>query len=843
MWPPERIRCPSTYRGKQPVWLATNKGVSTLSASLSPLNGITVVNTSRRLAGAVASQLLAGHGARVIRVEDPPPAGGGESPARGIPNGWDDAGDLFAHFGRGSESVLLDLSRPDGVAALQQLVANAQVVIEDEHSSDDRGVRAALRAARDSGASFSLASITPFGLSGPWMDLPSSDLVVFAMSGLMANIAEPLSAPAALPGWLVQGHVGLAVFTAIASSIPIDGGPVGPHDLDIAELEVIANSNPHAIGDYSYRGALGGRQGNRMLPGYPWTVIPCKDGYVGVIVPQTKWDIFCLWMERPDMIDDPRFVDRYARSQHPDELDEIMYAWAGGLTKEELYLDGQARGLPFGGVFTVADSFDSAQLAERDFFDLSAKDSGSNTKFAGLPYVINGVRPTLGPAPGLGEQTEAILAESPDPVHGPTASQTALPLAGIRVLELTTAWAGPFSGRLLADLGAEVIKIESRRRMDVRGPAAPQPGQGSYPDGDPGESPWNRSTRFHERNRNKLSVTLELTDPRAKDAFLRLAAVSDVVLENFSPRVLPQLGLSFEELTQVQPGLIMMSLSGFGHTGPEQGNVAYGPTVEQVSGLASILGADDELPAGTGLFLPDVLGGTVGAGLVMAALRGRAADGQGRYIDVAEIEVVRWMMGHLVLNAQADGEAATARRGNRHLEFVPHGAFACTEGDRWVAIAIRSDAEWAALALEMGQPGLVEQFATQEIRARSIDKIEGIVGDWTGALPQAEVVARLTGASVPAAPVATIDQVFENEQLRSRDVFSSHPVAGSRAREISGGLWTMDGQRPGLRSPAPDLGEHNQYVLSELAGLSDEEIDELSKALVVGTVPAELDPV
>ena len=411
------------------------------------------------------------------------------------------------------------------------------------------------------------------------------------------------------------------------------------------------------------------------------------------------------------------------------------------------------------------------------------------------------------------------------------------------MLELTTAWAGPFSGRLLADLGAEVIKVESRRRMDMRGPAAPPPGQGSYPDGEPGEAPWNRSTRFHERNRNKLSVALELTDPRAREAFLRLAAVSDVVLENFSPRVLPQLGLSFEELTQVQPGLIMISLSGFGHTGPEQGNVAYGPTVEQVSGLASILGAADGLPTGTGLFLPDVLGGTVGAGLVMAALRGRAADGQGRYIDLAEIEVVRWMMGHLVLSAQADGDAATARLGNRHPAFVPHGAFACAEGDRWVAIAVRSDSEWAALAGEMGQPELTERFATEEARARSIDEIEGLVSAWTGTLSQDELVARLTRARVPAGPVATIDQVFENEQLRSRQVFSMHPVPGSRDRQVSGGLWTMDGQRPGLRTRAPDLGEHNQYVLGELAGLSDEEITELREALVVGTAPAELDPV
>jgi len=417
-----------------------------------------------------------------------------------------------------------------------------------------------------------------------------------------------------------------------------------------------------------------------------------------------------------------------------------------------------------------------------------------------------------------------------------------IPLEGVRVLELTTAWAGPFTGRILGDLGAEVIKIESRRRMDVRGPAKPPPGTGSYPDKDPGTEPWNRAARFHERNRSKLSVSLELNDARARDAFLRLAKVSDVVLENFSPRVLPQLGLAYDDLIKVQPAMVMVSLSGFGQSGPERDNVAYGPTVEQVSGLASILGYADGVPTSSGLFLPDVLGGTLASGLVMSALRRRAVTGEGTYIDLAEIEVVRWMMGHTVLAAQAGRDSATARLGNRHAEFVPHGVFPCDGEDRWVAVVVRTDAEWAALATAIGQPDLASTYPTRDARAAAVDILEGAITAWTRTRTQDDVVAQLRQAGVPVSVVASIDQVFSNEQLRARETFSMHPVPGSRSREVSGSLWQIDGFRPGLRTPAPGLGEHNEYVLGELAGLSAAEIDDLRAAGVVGNLPAELDP-
>ena len=416
-----------------------------------------------------------------------------------------------------------------------------------------------------------------------------------------------------------------------------------------------------------------------------------------------------------------------------------------------------------------------------------------------------------------------------------------LPLQGIRVLECTTAWAGPFTGRLLGDLGAEVIKIESRRRLDTRGAARPPAGLTLYPDNDAGEEPWNRSHRFHERNRNKLSLAMELNKPQGRDPFLRLARVSDVVIENFSPRVLPQFGLGYSDLVKVKPDLVMASLSGFGQTGPERDNVAYGPTVEQVSGLASLLGYDDGVPSSSGLFLPDVLGGTAAAGAIIAALRDRARTGTGTYIDLAEIEVIRWMTGGILLGAQAGHASSTTRLGNGHVVASPHGVFPCAGEDRWVALAVETDEQWQALAGLIGRPELATTHQSSESRRAARAEIEAAVSAWTATQDQEAVERQLRAAHVPASVVADVNQVLANEHLQARDTFSRYPIEGSHAREMSGGLWKMDGQRLGLRDRAPDLGEHNEYILRTVAGLSEDEVAELVEADVIGIIPFELE--
>ncbi len=416
-----------------------------------------------------------------------------------------------------------------------------------------------------------------------------------------------------------------------------------------------------------------------------------------------------------------------------------------------------------------------------------------------------------------------------------------LPLAGVRVIDLGIAWAGAFCGRVLADLGAEVIKVESRRRLDLRGPAKPPPGSGAYPDGDPGNDPWNRSAVFHERHRNKLSVTLELDRPEGRDVFLRLVSQAHVVSENFSPRVLKNFGLDYGELHKVNPGLIMVSMSGFGQTGPQRDYVAFGDTLEQITGSSSITGYIDGPPMNSGLHYPDPVVGALAAGLIISALREQRATGKGSYVDMAQVEVVRWMLGHMILGAQVGSDLPNRRYGNRHPWLAPQGCFPCRGNDAWVVLTVQDDDQWALLARKMDRPDLSDRFPTVSLRRGNLSEIEEAIATWTRSRPASEVVEACRTAGIPACEVLEVPDLFQNEQLTARGFFDEHPIEGGTPCKVLGGVWQFDGKRLGLRRPAPKLGEHNVHVLKEICGLSDVEIRDLESKGVIGTMPAELE--
>jgi crotonobetainyl-CoA:carnitine CoA-transferase CaiB-like acyl-CoA transferase len=380
--------------------------------AVSPFAGISVLNAATGTAGAVAGHFLAMLGARVILVE--PPEG---SPLRRLGPFPGDVPDqersgVFLHLARGQESVTLDRSLPAGRYLIAACARGAQLVVEDEGATDANELRAALLEQRNLGAaSYSILSISPFGLTGPLATRCASDIVLFGLSGLMSSVGEPGEEPLQLPGWLLQAYVGLSAFPAATTAIWWQEHSGRPHDVDVAALDVLATSIPHAINRYSYTGAVLSRQGNRLLSGYPWTLLPCKDGYVGIIVLERNWDVFCLWMERPDLIDDPRFATRYVRSQHADELDEIMRPWALQHTKEELYREGQARQMPFGGVFTVEDILQRDREGGRAFLEWITRSGNSPLARAASPFLVNGQRLVPGEAPRLGEHTAVLLEE------------------------------------------------------------------------------------------------------------------------------------------------------------------------------------------------------------------------------------------------------------------------------------------------------------------------------------------------------------------------------------------------------------------------------------------------
>ncbi len=433
-----------------------------------------------------------------------------------------------------------------------------------------------------------------------------------------------------------------------------------------------------------------------------------------------------------------------------------------------------------------------------------------------------------------------------------------LALEGIRVIDMGVAWAGPHCTGLLADMGAEVIKVEATNRPDLRGGArvrpapaptpapgagaapapAPAAGMGMYPNNDPGQRPWNRSGMFNQQQRNRLGITLDLTNDKAKEVYKKLVKISDILVENFSARVMINFGLGYSVLSQINPGLIMISMSGFGMTGPESGYRSYGSTLEQLTGIASTMGYPDGPPMPTGIFYPDPTAGTLGAGTVIAALHQRRKTGKGVFIEMSQREATLRVLGDGLLGYQMN-KRTPPRIGNRDLAMAPHGCYRCQEEDSWIAIAVRNDEEWWALCQAMDKPELAddERFADILSRHQNHDELDAIIEEWTKKHDHIAAMHLLQDAGVPAGALLNAREAFYDPDLNDRGVFEkiTHPEAGDLT--LVGMAWKLSKSPGSIRKPAPCLGEHNHYVLGELLGLSDAEIEELEKEHVIGYEP------
>ncbi len=417
-----------------------------------------------------------------------------------------------------------------------------------------------------------------------------------------------------------------------------------------------------------------------------------------------------------------------------------------------------------------------------------------------------------------------------------------LPLRGVRALELAEIWAGPYSGVLMGDMGAEVIKVESIQRI-ARGSVRPPPGSSGYPNGDPGERPWNRSANFNGLNRNKASVTLDLTTPKGAETFKELVNVSDVVVSNYAFGVVTDtFGLGYEVLRQIKPDIVMLLMPGYGNTGPYKRYRSMGMTIDALSGHSALRGYPDrDLETLSPVHHPDAVGGVTAAFAVCVALHRRNQTGQGQFIDMAQSEAFIPHMGEAFLEYGMTGQPRE-RRGNRHPEMAPHGVYPCVGEDRWVAIAVRNEEEWIALCEAMGMHGLAndERFAGLEARLQNLAELDDLVSRWTCRLDRYDVTERLQARGVPAGPVLDCGpDAYDDLHLQARNYFQeiTHPDAGTHL--LSGPMWKMSGQSEPRHEPAPCLGEHNSYVMREVLGLSDAAYANLEQEQVIGDTPLE----
>ncbi|HJX14069.1 MAG TPA: CoA transferase [Dehalococcoidales bacterium] len=408
-------------------------------------------------------------------------------------------------------------------------------------------------------------------------------------------------------------------------------------------------------------------------------------------------------------------------------------------------------------------------------------------------------------------------------------------LDGIRVLDLTMVYAGPVCTRILADLGAEVIKVESVPRADVFTRA------NVYPENEPGEKPWDNGGFFHTLNAGKRGISLNLGTEKGRELFVRIVGISDVVIENFSPRVMDNWGLGYEELKKIKPDIIMASISGLGNYGPLRDYYMYVPGMEGMSGLTDNTGYPDGEPLLSGHAYGDWVTGATAAAALMTALYYRMVTGQGQYVDISGREAVACHLGEIIMDYTLNGRDRT-RAGNRHISMAPHGCYRCQGEDSWVTIAVENEEQWRQFCRAIGSPAWTQdaRFADAPGRRKNQDDLDRRVEEWTGQRGHIEVMRILQEAGVPAGAVLNMKEVNLNPHLVERGFFQviDHGEGTGRrpiARLVPARFGGMDGLPPGR---APRFGQDNEYVFGSLLGLSAEEIEALARENVAGSRPA-----
>lgn len=418
-------------------------------------------------------------------------------------------------------------------------------------------------------------------------------------------------------------------------------------------------------------------------------------------------------------------------------------------------------------------------------------------------------------------------------------------LRRLRIIDFGEVFAGPYATTLLADAGADVIKIESVQRMPaiVRGDRQPRPGALGYVDGDPGEEPWERYFYYHCVERNKRGITLNLADAAGRTLFERLVCTADAVVSNYAGGVLDRLGFGYEQLRVIRPDIVLLHLPGFGTQGPYRDHVSFAMVTEALSGLFALRGYPESAPGDTVMNLwSDGVGALTAAFATLAALRYRSRTGRGQFIDISQAEASTAFSSAAILDLAMNGRVAGATA-NADPRIVPNNTYPCApdgEGpnaeDRWVAISATTAQQWATLCRVIGRPDLVHdaRFRSEEDRKANEAALDAEIAAWTRTRTRHEAAEQLRSAGVPASPVLDDGDLESEPQVIARGTVQRvrHPKAGEQPYIT--GAWQLDGERPWVARPPNTLGEHNAEVLCDLLGLSTDDLAALRRKQVIG---------
>jgi crotonobetainyl-CoA:carnitine CoA-transferase CaiB-like acyl-CoA transferase len=801
--------------------------------------GISVVECGQGVAAAFAAKLLAMLGANVIKVEPPE----GDFIRRRGPF-FNDVPDpemsgLFLYLNADKRGVTLDLTRAEDRAQLANLLAAADILLHNVPPAERTALELDSATLCQAHPQLIVAGISAFGDYGPRAHYRAYELTMAHASGMPSTGpgTSPFPDLPPLKFGGPQAEFQAAIYTAfsVMSAYFHRLNRGSGQAIEVSAQEALAAMLEGAVVHYSYTGKTSSRLGRYSYG--PRVVLPCADGWILFnLAEERQWQSLVELMGNPEWAREEIFKNRQLRGAHDDALTPLLSEWTKTWKKRDLYLAAHEKRIPVSPVNRASEVFEEVQLRARNLFAALPLPRGDSRgiEMPTLPFKSTGMGFKLGnPAPRLGEHNRTILSGAAgaqsargDAVKSIPEKSDAGPLSGVRVLDFTWVWAGPFCTMQLAHLGADVIRIESSKRPCVMRTLPP------FADGKFG---INRSGMFNQNSQGKRSIALNFSKPQAIQIARELARHCDLAVENFAAGVIDRMGLGYEDLRQYRPDMIMISMAGYGRTGPESSFLNYGPQLAAQSGLLSVTGYPDDQPREACVALSDPASGLFSTFLLMASLVHRARTGRGQYIDLSMLEMLELYLPEALLD-YAMNRRDSVPIGNHDRLMSPHNCYkALGDAEKWVTIAIGSEDEWRTLCQVMEKPSMAgdPRFRNAALRKQNEDELDRIITAWTSKRDRWETTELLQRAGVAAVPTFNSRDVVEDVHLRERGFIHEleHPEVGRRIH--SGIPWKMSATACRVRKPAPLLGADTDEVLGTLLGYSSDKIASLRTAEIL----------
>ena len=808
------------------------------------LDRIKVVELANDISGAFAGKLFATYGAEVILVET---SFGDNIRNISDANSYDpNTNILGAYLHSGKKSISINLELKVDRELLEQIILDSDVLIESYAPGQLSSYGIDPSELINKKKQIVTCSITPYGQYGRHALWSATSLTAAASGGEMSLCGEPDQEPLKPVGHQAYYQGGLHAFAAISMAL-VAAKRSGLGDYIDLSLQEVQNATLEGAGPAALvRDSDATRTGNS--PRATWGIHPTKDGFIGLAgMPRQGFSIYdCIG--KSEFKEDPFFENPWEPNTN-DVLFEIIREWTSIRSSNEIFETAQKHRTPFTKIMSPNELINSNNLKEINFWhEVEHPTLGKHLLPAG-PIIFDGNRGFQKRAPLVNEDSESIRnifsstvnsieIDKKDDIHSPD-----MPLEGMRVIDVTQIWAGPYACRYLGDMGADVIKIEGPDFPDsVRGVG------GSLSDNE-----INQSAYFNEYNRNKRSLVIDLKSTIGKEAILKLLSSADIFVENWSSGVAVRLGLDYEKVKAINPSIIYVSMPGFGHEGSDANRVGYGPGIEQMGGLVWLQGYDSKEPHKSGISYGDPIAGTTAAAAIAIALHRKESLDQGCHIVIPQRDGIIGLIGEYIV-AESIGNPLPHREGNNNYQDVPSGVYQTQDSipryqtdsdgsilneivDTYIAFEINDDTKWISFCSLIEDKNLLTpEFASKAARVSNKEKIEKIIKPWIREKHAEELAEQLQSLGIAASPVLSPLQLKYDKHLKDRLAFMTYKHIETGEQITTRPVWRYKRRPVQNIQPAPRFGEHTEEILNQLVGSTKKDIEKWSSAGIIKTI-------